>query len=128
MPSIRILTTRLDRPSKQRIARCFADSVRELLAVPTVEVFFQEYSTLYVNGEELDGGFVTLQLEGPDRPREVLARLCRSLCDNYRAISSDLCCEVNFIYHVNDQDHMGVNGVLLSDRMSKSPGETPRTS
>ncbi len=128
MPSIRILTTRLDRPSKQRIARCFADSVRELLAVPTVEVFFQEYNTLYVNGEELDGGFVTLQLEGPDRPRETLARLCRTLCDNYRAISSDLGCQVSFVYHVNDGGHVGINGVLLANRPSGPSGGISQTS
>lgn len=112
MPSIRILTGRLDRPSKQRMARCFADSARELLSVPVVEVFFQEYNTLYINGQEYDDGFVTLRLEGPERPQETLALLCRSLCDNYRAISGDLTCRVSFVYRAIPQEHLGYNGVL----------------
>lgn len=112
MPSIRILTPRLDQPSKQRMARCFADSTRELLAVPVVEVLFQEYSTLYVNGREEADGFATLRLEGPERPQETLAQLCRSLCDNYRAISGDLTCRVGFVYRSVPREHLGVNGVL----------------
>ncbi len=56
-----------------------------------------------------------MMMEGPDLSPDQLAELCAALFRSFQA-AADPDCGVNFIYHANDNSHVGVDGILLARR------------
>ena len=116
MPSLRILTNPLQEEAKIAIAELLTKDTREILKVPIVEVFYQEYPGIFVNGSKQSSGFVTIIVEGPCVEKDVLVDYCATITDSFKKTCGDYECDISFVYHPNDHEHVGANGVLLTDR------------
>lgn len=116
MPSLRILTNPLQEEIKTAVAKILTKDTKEILKVPVVEVFFQEYHDFFINGSKQSSGFVTIIVEGPCVGKDVLVNLCATITDSFKKTCGDYECDISFVYHPNDHEHVGVNGLLLTDR------------
>jgi hypothetical protein len=119
MPSIRIVTSPLPQHVKDAIAQSCTAALRGVLNAPSIEVFFQESSDIYVNGKRVQGTTTALYLEGPAIGRPQMEQVCALLHHAVEHSVPDTA--VTFVYHVNDYEHVGADGILLAARRAQQP-------
>jgi hypothetical protein len=115
MPAVKVFTKKMEPPIKEGIAKQFLNTLQEYLKVPIAEIFFFDVD-IYGTDE---GEHCLLEVEGPERPAEVIEQLGRSLCAAFSG-GSGRECHVSVIYHVNQPTHIiEAEGALSS--MLKTP-------
>lgn len=131
MPSVRIWGNPLPAETKEALGRRMCIDLKRVLKVPIGEVYFNDCDAFYVddkNGFSIydkarTSGYVTLIVNGPVREQSVLAELCAALTESFRDVANIPDCEVSFVYHPIDGDHIGSNGQLHSLRKPKPADE-----
>lgn len=128
MPSVRVLGNKLSEETKETVAKALCSDLKRILGVPIGETYFQEFDKFYVekdtftvhDGTENDSGCVTLIVNGPDREPSKLQELCETLARDFQNASGMPGCEVIFVYHPIDGNHIGSNGLLHSLRQKNN--------
>ena len=114
MPSIDIKTLKLDTEVKKNIAEKIFQEVKSVIKIPSIEIYFNEYDTIYANGKPTQKNFITISFDGPVIPQEMITQLCVVTYETIKSIINN-CSNINFVYHANEHSHVGHEGKLLAD-------------
>jgi hypothetical protein len=101
MPAVKVFTKKMEPPIQKAVATQFLHMVREYLKVPVAEIFFFDVDIYGTDEREQ----CLLEIEGPERPADVIEQLGRRLCVGYSDASGREC-HVSAVYHVNQPTHV----------------------
>lgn len=117
MPSIHIKTVKLDQVTKNLMAERLYETYKNVIKMPTIEIFFDEYENYYIQGKLVDTcNTITVKLQGHPLSKEEKADLCKSIAEVVKNSVNDPSFKMsNFYYESPNHDDYGLNGKLLSD-------------
>ena len=116
MPGIKISSKRLEKEVKQQIAENLTTDLNRFLQVSTISVVFDEYEIIYVNGKESINNHITISVEGPVTDNEKISEICAAFYNSVQRVINQPESKISFVYHANNRDHVGSNGVIHSMR------------
>ena len=116
MPSIVISSSKLENEVRDKIAADLTSDLISLLDVSAVQVYFNEYDTIYFNGSPDTGNIIMVTVNGPVIEKDTLAEMCSAVTSSVRNAAQNQDFRVTFVYQPSGKDHVGSNGVLLSMR------------
>jgi hypothetical protein len=114
MPAVKVFTKKMEPPLQKAVATQFLDTLQQCLKVPIAEIFFFDVDIYGTDEREQ----CLLEIEGPERPAEVIEQLGRSLCVGFSDASGRKC-HVSAVYHVNQPTHVIEAEGALSSMLKK---------
>jgi hypothetical protein len=115
MPLLDIKTLKLDKAAKDRIAMKMYKEVGDIIKIPSIEVYFNEYDSFYLNGEAATKNFVTVFFDGPELPQEMITQMCAVTFAVIKEVLGDSCSQANFACRGSKHTHVGHGGKLLAE-------------
>ena len=89
--------------------------VKNIIKIPSIEIYFNEYDSFYVNGKTQEKNFVTVFFDGPELPQEMITQLCAVTFNVIHDILNENCSNINFACRSNKHTHVGHGGKLLAE-------------
>lgn len=115
MPLMEFRTLPLEESRKDDLAAKIYDCVLPYLHIPHIDIYFHEFNRYWQCGRPVSkpaGTFCTI--EGPDLPPVKIEEMSAKLTALLRKEMDDDRFYCTLVYHVNDHDHVSLNGELLS--------------
>lgn len=113
MPVVKVSCTPLTKEQKSALGQAFFDDLKAAVSAPVVDVFFEEYDTVYVSGREKTEKAAAFCVEGPVVDADKLADVGARMYKSFSGIVGEGW-KIMATYHANDKDHIAFNGTLLS--------------
>jgi hypothetical protein len=114
MPAVKVFTKKMERVTQKAVATQFLDTVQQYLNIPVAEVFFFDVDIYSTDEREQ----CLLEIEGPERPADVIEQLGCRLCAAFSDASGREC-HVSAVYHVNQPTHIIEAEGALSSLLKK---------
>ena len=116
MPTVRIETIPLTEAERLALASQVYETMKRQVGDRVIDVYISEYTLFQRKGAEPDAPSALVELVAAlVLPKDQMAELTSALCDTIRTALKKPDLHVTFSYLRRDQDHLAVDGELLSD-------------
>ena len=116
MPTVRIETIKLTEEERASLAHQVYETMRSKVGDRVIDVYISEYTAFQRKDREPDEPSALMELIAAlVLPKDQMADLTQALCDAVRSALKRPAMHVTLSYIRRDQDHLGVDGELLSD-------------
>lgn len=102
MPAVKVYAKKLEVVVKKEVATQFLKKVQEYLEVPVAEILFIDLDDIYGNDER---DKCLLEVEGPEKPAEIIEQFGQCLCRIFKEISGTESYAA-VVYHANPPEYV----------------------
>ncbi|OOM06390.1 hypothetical protein [Clostridium saccharobutylicum] len=122
MPIINIKTLKLKQEKKNLIAEKIYETTCNIIKIPDIEIYFNEYDSYYIRGKlyDTENPVITVEIQGPEIEKDTISELSKGINEIIVNTIGDSNFKINyFVYHFLENDKFAISGKLLSELLKK---------